>query len=328
MPDQSLPTAIDPRAAALIQALQPGASPVTTATANLQTPPTTGGVNPMENIATQQMEWAAGQAPEQLARARAASTRLGEMANEEIPPLPRTSWADTRYGPSGVGGNILRALEAFGGATAPGRQMQAQMYGPALHQWEATYGPQGTRAQTIAALREQAQVEEQPLTALTTGPARMMTGMGGMLRGEAAIMSAETKRAYDAAMVPLRQQQQQIQAEFNAGRLTQEAARTKMEQLVGLGRNQAIQAIAGTYADQRDRDAQINAMENELKVESEHWFQNLLGVTQPPSQQPTAPPGPKARGSAVTPSKGATPARPKGVPNDAKWDAKTQTWYK
>jgi hypothetical protein len=96
---------------------------------------------------------------------------------------------------------------------------------------------------------------------------------------------------------------------------------------IAAGHDQAIRSVAGTYADQRDRDAQLGAFETEYKEQTnnmfEQWFGRTLGIAaQPPSQNPSAPPGPKAAGSAPS----AAPPRPPKVPSNYVWDSNTRHW--
>jgi len=83
----TLPTQLDPRTLALMMSVSPGAAPRDVTTANMAALPTQPppGTDPMTTAALQQMKWGATEAPEQLARARAASSALGETLREPVP---------------------------------------------------------------------------------------------------------------------------------------------------------------------------------------------------------------------------------------------------
>jgi hypothetical protein len=243
-------------------------------------------------------------------RAQALQQQLGSLQR------PKTSVTDEPWMKmqpvthQGVGADLKNLLADIGrgalagvASTGPGRSIQQGLYGGG----ERAYKTQSENlASQIADIQTQQKTATEGLNAASNMAYRPGMTLAREQQAQAAVMNANTKATYDAANVELRQKAQVLQKQIADGKLTQEQARTQMMGEIAKNRDKTLQGIAGMYSDQRDRDAQVGAVENEYKQLMEHPLESLLGLgPTAPSQTATPAAGPKVTGSAP-PKKAAT----------------------
>lgn len=114
------------------------------------------------------------------------------IQQQQQTPLPKTSWLDTQGQPQQGGflHSLGRALIAIGGATGPGREIQAQQYGPGIRRYAAETG---ARARQITELQGEEKEAGQRATAAGGLVSKPITAAGSAMRGEAAITSAAAR---------------------------------------------------------------------------------------------------------------------------------------
>jgi hypothetical protein len=245
------------------------------------------------------------------------------------PKYGYSSKFDKITGPGSFIKDLGKALLLASTMTGPGQAVEQAIYGPGQRARAAEIGE---RQRKISALEAGAKAAEEPVSAVAQMGPRYGQAIGAVERGRAAELNAQNRAVHDRAMEKLGGELNRIKADYNAGRLTAEAAQTAAYKAVGEGRNAAIMSVAGTYADQRDRDAQVGAFEQEYKVNTDNMIRTFLGgllgiAPQQPSTREGAPPGPKAAGSAVI----GEPKRPSNVPKNyiyRKSGPHGEGWYK
>lgn len=156
-----------------VQPQQPQNQSVLPQTSPVQ--PQAEGLSDYAQLAATQQKQLLGSAPAQ--EEAAARQRMGELAGQAASmPIPKTGWMDTQGQPQN--GNIFhtlgRALMAIGGATLPGREIQAQQYGPGIRRYG---GQQAAIAEQIKTAQEQAAGAQSELG--TLGQVAGRTIMGG-----------------------------------------------------------------------------------------------------------------------------------------------------
>jgi hypothetical protein len=261
------------------------------------------------------------QLAQQLQQLQAQQSGSAPMSDGTLLRAPKTGY-EPHFQPMNSVGHVLGDIGKGAllglSATGPGRAVSEAVYGPG----ERRYATQaGSLANQIAEIQKQMGSESEAMQAASGMASKPMAAAA---RYQVGVMNNQTRQLHDRAMEGLRGQFQQLQQQIAAGKLTQEQARTKAMVLIGQGHDQAIQSVAGTHADQADRDTQIKAFEDEYKVGTDNmlkqWFGDAMGIApQAPSKSPTAAPGPKAAGSKVQ-SKPST-NKPGGV---VKWGRDAQ----
>lgn len=290
---------------------QPAQQPQMPATAPAPAGPSAGGMDPLTSSMIQASRLGQEQYSVEAARRATLAQQLdllmkAQQAQGANPPKMgyEPGW-EHGHGVGGairnVGRGILTGLES----TGPGRAVEESVYGPGMRRYQSEMG---TRAQQIADIQKQMGSETEAQTAATGMTAKPMTAMA---RYGAAVLNDQTRRIHNDATEKLRAELTQVQKQLGEGKITAENARTQADMIIARGHDSAIQNVAGTYSDQRDRDEQIQAEESE-------WSKDILGIkgalgtlfgaAPPPSQRGSAPPGPKARGSKVAPAKAVAPS--------------------
>lgn len=261
------------------------------------TAPVAPSGDPFLQSAIQSAELGRQQFSQTEAERRAIGSQIQQKLAEQSQVGPRSYQPQFQPANSfrNVAGDVGRGLMSVMGGSVPGQSIQGAVYGKNREQY-------GRLAEQIKSLQELQTGTEKPLEAESQLGVKSVMAAGREQQGAAAIMNAQNRAVHDRTMEQLKGQMQQIQKELGAGKLTAEAARTQAMILIGRGHDQAIQAVAGTAADQRDRDAQVKAFEDEFKVNTDNMFKQFFGgllgtATQPPSANPAAPAGPKASGS-------------------------------
>lgn len=283
------------------------------------------GVDPVTQMLMQQSQANQAIAATQLQRQHDLAAQVGQLQQQQAAlPIPKTGLTDEPWMKmqpvtgQGIGGDLKNllgdigrgALYAGAGSTGMGRNFTNSLYQPGIQRYKAQ---SGTLAKQIEELQAQQQREEAPMTSAVAGEYRPITAGAQYQRSQASLMNAQTEQAYKQALIPLKQQAQQIQLQLGQGKITEEQARTQMMGIIARNRDATLQSVAGMYADQRDRDVQVQAVEKEFQDLIDHPFQVLLGLTPtPPSSTPTPAKGPKVPGSA--PARPARSAAPAGGP--------------
>jgi hypothetical protein len=231
----------------------------------------------------------------------------------------------------GTGGffhNLGQALMALGAATTPGHAIENVVYSKQREEYSG-------RAKEISDLQKQQELTQQPEGALSNA---LYHG------GQTAINQEKVdtgNRRVDAYTQHIQDQAKNYIATVNlkeAGldERSRHAFATEIQQKA----NEAGRDFRALHHDATNVEvagiitSTKEAMANEAALRDPSitgWLKNLIGIEAPqisgaPSPTmggPAAPSTPKASKPA-----GAAPKRPSGVPADAKWDSKTNTWYK
>jgi len=221
-----------------------------------------------------------------------------------------------------------RALLAIGEATTPGQTILKQRYAA---QSTARGSEESGRAEQIQALQKQAQLAEEPVGATSRmGPQYMSAAA----RQESAQAATDRVKAYAQSITDRAKNFAATQDwhtasldEKKRSNLVNEAQRAADEagrDFRSLHKDATTEEVANIVTGTRQSIAN-EAAARDPSVKS--WLFNALGIDVPQIQGAPSPrfrETPKA--DAASPS--TIPARPKGVPADAKWDPKTKTWYK
>lgn len=322
-----LPTALDPQRAALLQLFpQQGGGAA---------PPPAPTSSPSPDIMAEMVE--ASRQGRQIFGAESAKTgALGGQAESLIQqqaqtPIPKMGWLDTQGKPQQGGflHNLGRTLMTLGAATVPGRAIQAAQYGPGIERYEAETG---ARAKQIEELRGQEEQHEKLATAGAGMVSKPITAAGSALRGEAAVSKADTYAQQVQNQLTVALKGLDLKALATGSQVALNAARQKLLTIKAQLEPQRV-AIAqeGVELGAATKQAISNAM-IQLGVQKDHPLASLVDSVFGTDFTPAAPQtdtGKTGAGATVPPKKpGTTPARPKGVPADAKYDPKTQTWYR
>jgi hypothetical protein len=277
-----------------------------------------------------------------------ASGRLEQIGSQEqdiqkkmaaMQP-PKMGWTpDIRHG-EGVKGffhNLGQALITLGAATRPGQDVQGVVYGPGIRQYGAQQKSLGDQ---LAALKDQEAIPTEELRA-TTGltQAAGLANYRGQMGAAAASRADSMKERADAYVQSVKNQHDNMVHNWNFKQAaTDEKVRHNIVDEAQAAANEAGRNYRSLHKDATTEDvAQVMSgtrtqIANEAAARDpsvKSWLFNALGVDVPQVQSAPSPefrPTPKA-GTAAAPQ-GSAPARPKGVPADAQWDAKTKTWYK
>lgn len=224
--------------------------------------------------------------------------------------IPKTSWLDTQGQPqqSGFLHSLGRALMAIGGATVPGRAIQAQQYGPGIRRYEAETG---ARAKQIAELQGEEKEAGQRATAAGGLVSKPITAAGSAMRGEAAKSRAD---AYVQTELPAKVQTMLAGVDLKKAALDEKSRNDLAKQLQAkvdeegrnyrsLHRDATAEEIAQVSNGTKEAIAnEVSARNPSLKEWAMQWLG--MGTPQLPATQPA---------QTVTPN-----APPKKAPTAAK----------
>ena len=322
-----LPTALDP---ARLATLFP--QPATSAPAAPSAPPSAA---PSGDI-TQEMIEASRQGRQvftgEVGRSHDLSSQIQELIRQQqATPIPKMGWTDTQGKPQQGGflHNLGRVMMTLGGATGPGQAIQAEQYGPGIKRYEAETG---ARAKQIEELRGQQEEAGKTATAGAGMVSKPITAAGQVMRGQAALERANAYVPLAAAQATAALKGIDLKKAAIDEKVRNDMVRELQAKIDEQGRNfRATNKDATEEEVARVLAGSREAIANEVSARNPSlWNQikNYFGVETP--QLPSAPqpqltPTPQ---KPTKPAASAAPARPKGVPADAKWDAKTKTWYK
>lgn len=233
-----------------------------------------------------------------------------------------------KFGPESTLGKVLYAI---GGLFKPGQAVERGIYGPGIEKYAAE---RGAIAQQIAGLRGEQEEAGKTLTTVSDVGSKALQaggmygrGVGAQAQGQAAqeraaAFSRDVNRKIDA---------QQFINQLNMTREQATAAEAALKRAMPVILQNRINAeLRGQDVTMQTREDVTNALiqagvqkETPLLDRATNF---ILGEGFLPTVSQA--PGGSQPVSGKQPLPQRTPPRPKGVPADAKYDAKTNTWYK
>jgi len=305
-------------------------------------PATTPQFDP-EQEAAQTMSMGRGIASrEDLAR-QARDTQLSQLTSKESkleaePPAPPWAPKMTPMTGGGIGGNLMSILHnigqgmmAVGAATKIGSNVREMAYQGRDIPYEQQRQALATQ---ISQLQEQGKTGAEVETAGLSTPSRMMAGYGQEQRGAGAEKSGEAalqRVQVDAQRVAVEQAKNLATIAQGWEKLSQGDRRLAFDKWKQGAENALRDKYINTQLDETDikaavqRDMVSAVKQDEYLSKSPVTSQILDWMGLGP--QFVAPTGAGTPSVDVPPNpKSTTPARPKNVPADAKWDSSTRRW--
>lgn len=265
------------------------------------------------------------------------SSRIQALTQQQAQtPVPKMSWLDTQGQPQQGGflHSLGRALMAIGGATVPGREIQAAQYGPGIRRYEAETG---ARAKQISELQGEEKAAGERATAGASMTSKPITAAGSAARGQAALTRAQ---AYVEQELPAKVQTMLAGIDIKRAALDEKSRNDLAKQLQAKvdeeGRNfRSVHRDATAEEIAQVSNGTKEAIANEVAARNpslKEWAMQWLGMGTPqlPATQPaqTTTPNATPKKNAAKPS--GAPKRPAGVPSDYiyKKGSKGEGWYK
>ncbi len=294
--------------------------------------PQDGALSDYAKLAATQQQQILGSPPAQ--EEAAARKRMGELSEQASSmPIPKTGWLDTQGQPQQGGflHTLGRALMAIGAATTPGQRIQEAQYGPGIQRYR---DQQAALAEQIKAAEAQAGSAQQEVGTLGQVAGRTIMGGAQVTKGQLSkeATDARTKMLADKAVQGHQDnlariaQMKDANEKNNAAKIEVQRMRDEMMTEITGMKDVTQEDVAGIMASSAQTLLNTKIAEDPSVAGAIKRAFGLGGAQAPGGAQPTAGAAPLP-GRSSTP-KTATPPRPKGVPADAKYDEKTDTWYK
>lgn len=283
-----------------------------------------GGMQDYAALAAEQQRQLMGSPVEKEAEGyRSAAQRYaGEAAATPLPQM-----APQIQKGAGFLHNLGQALQMISMATGPGRSVfgpQGPVYGPKIAQYKATQA--GLMGEREAAQKgaEEAGKGVQALAGVTGrtiyGGAHVESAqVNAAQRAQAVVTQHQTALERIAAMKDINQRN--VAAREEIARMHDEV----MAEIAKAG-NVTKEDVAGIMASSAQTILNTKIAEDPSLAGYVKQLFGIGGAQAPGGAQPERGNAPLPKRGNAPPSK--TPARPKGVPADAKYDAKTNTWYR
>lgn len=227
---------------------------------------------------------------EQVQRVRALSDQAAALRQQQASlQVPKMGYQPNFQPMDSFGhvmGDIGKGLLLGLASTGPGQRVQGAMYGPGIQEYKAK---SGSLAQQIQEIQGQQKTEEETLPALSQAIYHPYMAAGQYMRGQAAMMNAQSEGVYKQHMAKVQDESNRIKADLGAKKITEEQARTRMMQVIGQERNAAMVEAAGLHADATEGSAQMRAVEQQFSTESNHLLEYVFGAPTPPTITPNQP---------------------------------------